>query len=453
MLTRRRFIKNSGAIGASLIASPMIMGSSRLSHAYGYRALVCINLAGGYDSFNMLVPSDASQYSAYSDARTDLALNRSSLLDLAGHTKTGRSYGVHPGMPELRELYNNGEAAFIANVGALNKPLSAAELKSNVDFGPPQLLSHTGQIGQWQAGSSKLITSSGWGGRAADSLQGVFPANDIPVSVSMCGANTFQLGTKTFPYDCEPPRIRSSFSERSVGIDFDFVTSQLAKKAYHNLHGASSHWPDTKITMAKKNAVAAGNEQNKLSDFQTKFAQDHFSQQLSKVAQIISEQDPTKPARQIFYVSFNGWDHHHQLLASQASMLPVLSQGLLSFRNALSELGLFDNVTTFTASEFGRSLKSNGSGSDHGWGGHQIVMGGDIQGSQIYGQYPDLSSSNPLNIGQGVFAPTTSNNQYFAELALWLGVPLSKISYVLPNLQAFKSRLGKDANLGFFSNS
>ena len=453
MLTRRRFIKNSGAIGASLIASPMIMGSSRLSRACGYRALVCINLAGGNDSFNMLVPSDASQYSAYSDARSNLALNRSNLLDLTGHTTTGRSYSLHPGMPELRELYDNGEAAFVANVGALNKPLSADELKSNVDFGPAQLLSHTAQISQWQNGSSQLITSSGWGGRTADLLQGIFPTGDIPISLSMSGANTFQLGKKTFPYDCEPPKIHSLISKRSVGIDFDFVTSQLAKEAYRNLHGASLNWPETAITIDTKNGVGAYDERDRLPDLQTKFAQDHFSQQLSKVAQIISEQDPTKPARQIFYVSFSGWDHHHQLLSNQATMLPVLSQGLLSFRNALSVIGLFEDVTTFTASEFGRSLTSNGSGSDHGWGGHQIVMGGDIQGSQIYGQYPELSSSNPLHIGQGVYAPTTSNDQYFAELALWLGVPLSEIGYVLPNLQTFKSWLGRGANLGIFSNS
>jgi len=119
-------------------------------------------------------------------------------------------------------------------------------------------------------------------------------------------------------------------------------------------------------------------------------------------------------------------------------MLPVLSQGLLSFRNALSDLGLFESVITFTVSEFGRSLTSNGSGSDHGWGGHQIVMGGGIRGGQVYGRYPKLSSLNPLNIGNGVYAPTTSNDQYFAKLALWLGVPLSKIDYVLPNLRAFK---------------
>tara|TARA_B110000977_G_C11066689_1_gene488047 strand:+ start:1335 stop:2696 length:1362 start_codon:yes stop_codon:yes gene_type:complete len=453
MLTRRQFIVNSGAIGASLMASPMAIRDNLSSKASGYRALVCINLAGGNDSFNMLVPSDTVQYAAYSNARGNLALDRSDLIDLSGQAETGSCFSVHSGMPELQELYDKGEAAFVANVGALNKPLSRAELKSNIDFGPAQLLSHTGQISKWQTGSSQLITSSGWGGRTADLLQSIFPTGDIPISQSMSGANTFQLGKKTFPYDCEPPKVHSLISKRSVGIDFDFVTSQLAKEAYRNLHGASLNWPETAITIDTKNGVGAYDERDKSLDLQAKFAQDHFSQQLSKVAQIISEQDPTKPARQIFYVSFSGWDHHHQLLSNQATMLPVLSQGLLSFRNALSELGMFEHVTTFTASEFGRSLTSNGSGSDHGWGGHQIVMGGGIQGAQVYGHYPELSSLNPLNIGQGVYAPTTSNDQYFAELVLWLGVPISKIGYVLPNLQAFNSRLNNGANLGFLSNS
>ena len=128
---------------------------------------------------------------------------------MSGDTAAGRSYSLHSGMPELRELYDNGEAAFVANVGALSRPLSAAELKSNIDFGPLQLLSHSGQISQWQTGSSQAITSSGWGGRTADLFQGIFPTSDIPISLSMSGANTFQLGKKTFPYDCEPPKIHT----------------------------------------------------------------------------------------------------------------------------------------------------------------------------------------------------------------------------------------------------
>jgi len=449
MLTRRQFILHSGAIGASLIASPVVMGNSLTAEASGYRALVCINLAGGNDSFNMLIPSDAGQYAAYQNARGNLALGRSNLIDLSGQSATGRAYSVHSGMPELRELYDNGEAAFVANVGALDKPLSGTELQSNIDFGPERLLSHAGQIDHWQTCSSQPQPTSGWGGRTADLLQHILPSNGVPICISMSGDNIFQLGANTLPYSCESKNIHSLSSQRPVGIDFDFVTGQLARTAYRNLHGASSNWPVIDIDIDAKNGST---EPHKSAELQSQFAGDNFSQQLLKVAQIIAEQDRVKSTRQIFYVSFSGWDHHHQLLPNQAMMLPALSQGLSSFRNALTELGLFENVTTFTASEFGRSLASNGSGSDHGWGGHQLIMGGGIHGGRVYGHYPELSSLNPLNIGYGVYAPTTSNDEYFAELALWLGVPLSKIGYVLPNLQAFNSRKKNVTKLGFFRN-
>ena len=438
MLTRRQFIINSGAFGASLLASPMTAGDKLLPEGSGYRALVCINLAGGNDSFNMLVPSDEVQYAAYSNARGNLALDRDDLIDLTNRAVSASSFSVHSGMSELQELYDKGDVAFLANVGALDRPLSRAELKSSLNIGPEKLLSHNGQIYGWQAGSSHLQSSSGWGGRAADLLQHLFPSTDSPISVSMSGANLFQLGTKTLPCICQFSNMHSSISGHSVGVDFNYVISQLAKEGYCTAHGASSSWPETELNIDTKTGFGAYVEREKYSDSRLESGQDYLSQQLSRVAHIISEQDPTKPVRQIFYVSFSGWDHHHQLLKNQAMMLPVLSQGLLSFRNALSDLGLFESVITFTVSEFGRSLTSNGSGSDHGCGGHQIVMGGGIRGGQVYGRYPKLSSLNPLNIGNGVYAPTTSNDQYFAKLALWLGVPLSKIDYVLPNLRAFK---------------
>ena len=184
-------------------------------------------------------------------------------------------------------------------------------------------------------------------------------------------------------------------------------------------------------------------------DLETNFASDAFSQQLAEVARVIASRDVLGSRRQTFYVSFDGWDHHHNLLSNHATKLASLSRGLQSFRDALVEIGAFDDVTTFTISEFGRSLKSNGSGSDHGWGGHQIVMGGAVRGAQVYGRYPDLSPSNPLNIGDGIYAPTTSTDEYFAELALWLGLPAAQLDYVLPNLRTFHSASNKNPPLGF----
>jgi uncharacterized protein (DUF1501 family) len=173
--------------------------------------------------------------------------------------------------------------------------------------------------------------------------------------------------------------------------------------------------------------------------FRTRFASDSFSADLEHVAQVIAARSRLRFRRQIFFVHFDGWDHHHRLLENQAMLLPVLSRGLAGFRDALIEHDAFDDVTTFTTSEFGRSLESNGSGSDHGWGGHHIIMGGAVCGGRIYGDFPNLAAGNPLDIGGGSFVPTTSTEQYLAELVLWLGVPVSDLAYVLPNLSTFWS--------------
>jgi uncharacterized protein (DUF1501 family) len=453
VLTRRRFLTNSSALGATLSVSSLGSAANAAPELPGYRALVCICLAGGNDSFNMLVPTDAEQYGAYREARGNLALNRSDLLTLPGRTANGSRYSLHPGMPELRELYANGDAALVANVGTLKKPFNARALQSSNASLPTDLLSHSGQIGQWQTCSSESQPASGWAGRMADVLQQPYAHDTVSMNLSMAGANTLQLGNTTSTCSIDTIRtMRTGRLQTPVGVDFDFINRQMAERIAHTGRaGSVQRKAARRKATEEKTRAAVARALQQAPNLQSKFAADPFSQQLAAVAQIIAARDALKSRRQTFYVSFSGWDHHHQLLSSQAIMLPALSQGLLSFRDALVELGVFSDVTTFTVSEFGRSLESNGSGSDHGWGGHQIVMGDAIAGATIHGSYPELSHSNPLNIGGGVYAPTTSNDEYFSELALWMGVPLSQLDYVLPKLGAFRSRPGETAPLGLFA--
>ena len=439
MLTRRRFITNSCAFGASAVSAPMLVTDRQLPES-NYRALVCINLAGGNDSFNMLVPSHAQQYQAYLRDRGNLALSKSNLLDLPSKNSLSEKFSLHTGMREIRDLYANGELAFIANVGVLDSPFDAKRL-------PSELLSHSGQISQWQAqaGYSKAAMKSGWGGRMADVLKKPSSNIEIPINISLSGPNIFQIGNQTLPFNYKFQDFDSCSSSRSIGVDLNFLTQQMAERAYHSKKAKK---PLGELLLDQTICSAM----NDLPDLSSNFASDPFSQQLCRVAEIIGSRQSLTSYRQIFYVSFDGWDHHHHLLANHAEMLPILSQGLLSFRNTLSTLGVFDNVATFTVSEFGRSLTSNGSGSNHGWGGHQMIMGGGLNGAEVYGSYPELSDSNPLNIGGGVYAPTTSYNQYFSEFARWMGVPLSKIGHVLPNLSNFSSPFSGTNNSIFFPN-
>jgi len=186
-------------------------------------------------------------------------------------------------------------------------------------------------------------------------------------------------------------------------------------------------------------------------ELKTRFESDAFSFDLRKVAQLISARGWLGSPRQIFFIQFEGWDHHHRLRESQAVLVPMLNRGLAAFRNALIELDVFDHVTTFTISEFGRSLEPNGTGSDHGWGGHHIVMGGAVRGGRVYGRYPQLAGKAALDVGGGSFVPTTSSDEYLAEMGLLLGTPASDLPHVLPNVANFWLASSRTPPLGMLT--
>ena len=181
----------------------------------------------------------------------------------------------------------------------------------------------------------------------------------------------------------------------------------------------------------------------------TEFSDNYSSKPLKQIARVIEAYNTLGQSRQTFFVQYGGWDHHFNVVGYQESMLPVVSKGLDEFKSALRELEEFENVVTFTISDFGRTLTSNGQGSDHGWGGHHMVMGGAVKGGGLYGSYPELSDSSPLDVGRGVYIPTTAVEQYFAELALWFGVSPSNLDEVLPAVRNFYSPSSVDAPIGF----
>lgn len=260
-----------------------------------------------------------------------------------------------------------------------------------------------------------------------------------------------QLGNRTAAADLQttpfklPPGL-------PAGVDFSYFIEQLANRT---ISAARARGNGRKARLLDKaEAESRSIFEDAVADipaFKTRFAPDSFSADLEQVARVIAARCRHGIGRQIFFVHFDGWDHHHRLLESQAILLPILSRGLAAFRNALIEHDAYDGVITFTISEFGRSLESNGSGSDHGWGGHHIIMGGTARGGRIYGHYPDLANGSPLDIGGGSFAPTTSMEEYLGEMVLWLGVPVADLPYVLPDLSKFWSVRNRTHPLGILA--
>ncbi|MDJ0711334.1 MAG: DUF1501 domain-containing protein [Woeseiaceae bacterium] len=457
MLTRRKFLTHSCALGvasATAASTLLQLGLARQAAAQtapDYRALVCILLAGGNDSYNMLVPTDADQYAEYAAIRSDLALPSSDLLGLPGTTSSGRSYGLHPGMPELQSLFANGDAALLANVGTLLEAYDAAAVAAGTARLPLGLFSHSDQIAQWQTAVPDARVAQGWAGRIADLMQGVNLENGVSMNISLSGSNVFQSGNTVAEYAIDAAGDGAiGINAYDDGTEFGALRKQmiddlLAVQQTHILRREYSNRMRASIDARQVfiDAMATTPTLN------TPFSAGPFSQSLRQIARVISARDALGATRQTFFITVGGWDHHDDVLENQANMLPAISAGLQEFRDALVELGVFNDVTTFTTSDFGRTLTSNGKGSDHGWGGHHVVMGGSVSGAQYFGDYPILSPASPLDVGRGVYAPTTSVDEYFAELALWFGVPPSELDQVLPNVRNFYSPEGGAAPLGF----
>lgn len=459
MMTRRGFLSHSCSLGiasATVTSTLLQLGLARTAAAQsapGYRALVCILLAGGNDSYNMLVPTDSDQFAEYNSIRADLALPSSSLLALPGTTGNGRSYGLHPGMPELQSLFTQGDAAMIANVGTLLEAYDAQAVENGTAKLPLGLFSHSDQISQWQTAVPDGRIAQGWGGRIADLMQDANLQNGVAMNISLSGSNIFQSGSQTGSYSIDATGDGSpGLNAYDDGTDFGtfkkrIVDQLLAVQQRHILRREYSRRLRNSID-AQAVFVEAMQASPTLA---TEFSPGNFSQSLRQIARVIGARDSLGATRQTFFVTVGGWDHHDDVLDNQANMLPAISKGLQEFRDALVELGVFNEVTTFTTSDFGRTLTSNGKGSDHGWGGHHIVMGGDVNGGSIYGDYPILSATSPLDVGRGVYAPTTSVDEYFAELARWFGVPASELDQVLPNVRNFYSPESSQAPLGFLA--
>ena len=465
-ISRRQFLGEAScaSVGsASLFSTLLNMRMANAAAAFettsaddDYKALVCLFFAGGNDSFNMLVPAGNAEYAEYQQTRSDLALSQGSLLPLNGTDNAGRSFGVHPSMPEVQGLYNNGDLTFVANVGTLVERTTKAAYESGAAKLPVGLFSHIDQIAHWQTSVPDKRTGFGWGGRTADLLKSLNDNQNISMNISLSGTNTFQAGTSVVDYAIEP---RGNGSIAITGFDRPIETVDILKKAaiesmldleYQNLFEQTfKNTTKTAINNHSQFSSAIG----AVAPFTTQFSANQISQSFQMVAKTIAARRALGFKRQTFFIMFGGWDHHDEVLNNQLAMLSVVSKAMGEFNAAMKELNVHDKVTTFTASDFGRTLTSNGRGSDHAWGGNHMVMGGAVNGNRIYGEYPSLFVDNPLDVGRGSLIPTTSCDEYFAELALWFGVNSADLDTVFPNIDRFYTHQPNKTPVGFLGNN
>ncbi|MEM7672947.1 MAG: DUF1501 domain-containing protein [Verrucomicrobiota bacterium] len=419
-----------------------------------YKALVCVFLGGGNDSFNMLVPSSGTAYSDYQEIRSDLALPSSSLLSLNVGNSDGRDFGLHEAMPEVQSLFNSGKAAMICNVGTLVEPTTLGNINNSSARLPLGLYSHSDQISQWQTSIPDQRSTTGWAGRMADILEAANSDETVSMNISVSGNNVFQTGTQVSSFVAG---FSADGSEEADGL-FDsldpepyqqFLTTNVRNiidQEYLNIFeqdyaGAVRSSLDGRL--AYKQALQTA------PTLTTEFPSGGLGPAMQTVARTIAVRKALGKRRQTFFIMFGGWDHHDEVLNSQQMMLPVVSRGISALQTAMEELGLSEKVTTFTASDFGRTLTSNGRGSDHAWGGNHIVCGGAVNGGLLYGTYPELFTGNNLDTGRGRLIPTTSVDEYFAELALWFGVDRTTLPSIFPNLDRFYNLNNTDFPLGF----
>jgi len=473
--TRREFVRQAAcaALGTAALSSTIrdlrfINAAVAQTGISDYKALVCIFLQGGNDSNNLILPTITSEYNNYATIRTPvLAIPQSAILPVSPLNSDGHGYGLHPSCTNLQTLFGEGKLALLFNTGTLVFPMTRAQYQGGILEKPPQLFSHADQVTQWQTSIPDQPPATGWGGRCADLLASVQPNSPISLSVTLSGANTFEVGNIVSQYSVSTSGAvaltalsgsRLAALTNILALPYPNMQAQAyASVAEHSINSSSilngaisatsspTYWtvpfPGT-ITPPTGGASFSSS----------------LGPQLKMVARLIEAGHRAAASggfgmkRQIFFCQVGGYDLHtnqtpgpgQTTVGSHANLLAELDQCMLAFQRAMEQLTLSNSVTAFTSSDFGRTFPSNGQGSDHGWGSHHLVLGGAVNGQRTYGSFPVLTVNGPNDTSTGRWIPTTAIDQYFATLATWFGVDNSNLATVFPNIGRFAT-----PNLGF----
>jgi uncharacterized protein (DUF1501 family) len=444
MVSRRGFIRIGTATVGTLALRPFGMLPALAQSGPDYRALVCVFLLGGNDSNNTVIPMDDASYSAYQSIRGSLALTSSEITPVT--SVSGAPYGFHSKLAEVASLFSSKELAVVANTGALVQPLTRSQYQNQQAAIPLNLFSHSDQQLAWQTSIAQGHSATGWAGRAADYVASQnMNSSGFPVFFSVAGNTLEGAGVQTQPVALAPGQSlqlsgfnSSSSSQARLASINSLLTTETGVSLVQAANDTLSHSMSDASALAS--ALAKG------TTLKTTFPSTAIAAQLKQVAQIIQVQSYLGMRRQIFFCTLGGFDTHATELETHNNLYPQLSPALSAFYDATQELGMAQNVTTFTESDFSRTFQQTTTdGSDHAWGSHHLVLGGAVQGGQIYGKFPTFELGGPDDTDtRGRWIPSTSIDQYGATLSSWFGIPSSALATVFPNLANFPT-----SNLGF----
>jgi uncharacterized protein (DUF1501 family) len=462
--SRRHFLRTAGALSAALpgaraplsvglagLAAMAAQSSQAADTGNGYRALVCLFMQGGNDSHNWVVPIDSTGFAEYTQARRELAWPAARLQAIASTRQAaGRAFAMPSELQPLRNWYDSGRAAVLANVGPLVRPVNKSEYVLGLGL-PSKLFSHNDQASTWQSLYPEGAPS-GWGGRMGDLLMA---ANPYPVftAVSTNGNAIFLSGSQVTQYQIgtdgpvgvrglsakwmfgsnrlQPILQRTLVRGHSGGDPFTAEYGAMTRRSIDT--SAGLQWAldqislpalsSTPVTLGAANPVTLAN--------------DSLAKQLHLVAHIAAAAQRYGMRRQVFMVSVGGFDTHNNQMRDQPTLMARVALSIDAFLQALQSQGMLNNVLLFTASDFGRTLVSNGDGSDHGWGSHHVVAGGGVRGRDIYGRFPVTAVGTDDEVGSGRLLPSTSVTELAATLGGWMGLSRAEQLMVLPDLANF----------------